>query len=644
MARRSTLSVLWRVGWLNITLAALAATAGEPADVRLQTAYRELRFAEMYPPEAVQLIQTRLQDAPRAVTVLAELAKEQQSSVRILVATLLGHLGEAAGADTLWVLLLDPVESVRVTASGALLRLRKSTPITSSFAGLKHESPAVRGLTAATLGSLGDKNAEPSLVEALSDPEERVRLEVARALGSCGTKASVPPMLKQLSQEKSVLSRTALVRTLGGHQGPEVTDALTKSLNEDPDWHVRAAAALGLGGLCANPAEGKRMTDMMSGKVQGDDFALVRDRAVDALGAARGEEAMLALVQAILSDSCDSRVHAVQSVCLNKIAGIVPHLMPHVYHPTAEVREKILVIFGTLGGQQQLPVVAEATADPDPSVRLAAVNALRQMGQRGGSAVLLAKLADSDPHIRAAAVRVLGGMGDRSVSLKLLPLLQDDSGFVRAATAEALGKLGDRSAILPLIDMLVGKKLGPEEGAGGQGLVVGLTNTFLNSIAEMTGPNQKVRVVEALGVLRAAESVDAVVEHGLRAEDPTLRAVSAYTLGQIGDPKAVGPLQSAVRPYYDTMPLDTTYVINPGIATEDDKARQRREGEARVRASVAWALGQIGDPDPSVRGILKQALNDPNSLVRDAATEALTRIEEKIERLAARSVSSTQPR
>jgi HEAT repeat protein len=92
------------------------------------------------------------------------------------------------------------------------------------------------------------------------------------------------------------------------------------------------------------------------------------------------------------------------------------------------------------------------------------------------------------------------------------------------------------------------------------------------------------------------------------------------------------------------MPLDTTYVINPGIATEDDKQRQRREGEARVRASVAWALGQIGGTDPSVRVILKQALNDPNSLVRDAAAESLTRIEEKIERLASRSVTDTKPR
>jgi HEAT repeat protein len=431
MARRSTLSAFYWVGLLNIALAAAATAVGEPVDARLKTAYRELRFAEMYPPEAVQMIQTRLQDAPRAVTVLAELAKDQQPAVRILVATLLGHLGEAVGAETLWVLLLDPVESVRVTAAGALLRLRRFTPIVSSFDGLKHESPAIRGLTAATLGSLSDKNAEPALVEALGDPEERVRLEAARALGSCGTKASVPPMLKQLSQDKSVLTRTALVRTLGGHQGPEVTDALSKALQEDPDWHVRAAAALGLGGLCANPAEAKRMTAMMAGRMQSDDFALVRDRAVDAMGCARDEEALLALLQAILSDSCDSRVHAVQSVCLNKIAGIVPHLMPHIYHPNAEVREKIFVIFGELGGSQQLPAVAEAAADPDPSVRLAAVNALRQMGQRGGALILLAKLSDPNPHIRAAAVKVLGGMGDRSVSLKLLPLLQDDSGFVR---------------------------------------------------------------------------------------------------------------------------------------------------------------------------------------------------------------------
>ena len=63
-----------------------------------------------------------------------------------------------------------------------------------------------------------------------------------------------------------------------------------------------------------------------------------------------------------------------------------------------------------------------------------------------------------------------------------------------------------------------------------------------------------------------------------------------------------------------------------------DEARRMKEKEARVRASVAWALGNIGDP--GARETLLKAVNDQNSLVRDAAVEALARITEKEEKLA----------
>ena len=56
-----------------------------------------------------------------------------------------------------------------------------------------------------------------------------------------------------------------------------------------------------------------------------------------------------------------------------------------------------------------------------------------------------------------------------------------------------------------------------------------------------------------------------------------------------------------------------------------------------TRASVAWALGQIGDAN--AKEILTRAANDENSLVRDAAGEALAKITEKQEKVAAGSAN-----
>jgi HEAT repeat protein len=111
------------------------------------------------------------------------------------------------------------------------------------------------------------------------------------------------------------------------------------------------------------------------------------------------------------------------------------------------------------------------------------------------------------------------------------------------------------------------------------------------------------------------------------------------SLGKIGEVRAVQPLEATVRPYYDTAPDDNQGVtISSGQV--DENMRLRKEKESRVRASVAWALGQIADP--SAQEILRRAMNDENSLVRDAAAEALAKITEKQERVA-EGQPATQP-
>src|SRR5207249_1470231 len=96
------------------------------------------------------------------------------------------------------------------------------------------------------------------------------------------------------------------------------------------------------------------------------------------------------------------------------------------------------------------------------------------------------------------------------------------------------------------------------------GVVIGGGREFLAEFSQLTELQQKTRAVEALGVLRAPEAVDTIVKYGLRAEDPILRAVSAYSLGQIKDPRAVGPLQETVRPYYSFAPVDLEGVLDVG--------------------------------------------------------------------------------
>ena len=617
------------VAGLSTTFSGLCVPAPEPADPKLAAAYRRLHFPQMYPPAAVSSIMDRLQNEKEAIGPLTEFAKDQKPEVRVLAAALMGELGDSEAARPLWEMTRDDSELVRTTAASALARLAQITPVSISVVGLKDKRPSVRRLTAAALRNLHDRAAELALIDTLHDEDEMVRMEVASALAGCGTLTCIPSLIEAL-QDRSVLVRTAAAASLGRFNDSASVSALIDAM-KDSDWHVRAAAIQSLAMVTSqHDQRTAAVSGPIIGKLKSDDYALVRDRAADALWLPNDENAVTALVQALISEDRAARFHAAQAIIACKAVSALPQLIQYRHHPNAEVREKIMDIFGSIGNNDQLAAVIEATSDTDPTVQLAAVTALRKMQERGGADTLVGKLSDSNPHVRAAAARALGDMGDRSLTAKLVPLLRDESGYVRSAAAEALGKLGDRTAITPLIDLLAGTKPS-DKGQGAGGLVVGTGGSFLSELSQLTDLQQKSRAVEALGVLRAPEAVEPIIKYGLKSDDATLRAVSAYSLGEIRDQRALEPLQDAVRPYYKTAPLDVENVIDVGAGSVPDTLRIQREREARVRASVAWALGQIGDS--SAGATLKQALNDQNSLVRDAAAEALAKISERAEKI-----------
>jgi HEAT repeat protein len=609
--------------------------ASAPADPKLALAYQHLHFDRQYPAEAVSFIQDKLQKAPRAMDVLPDLAKDERADVRVLVASLLGELGEPDGAKVLWTLTRDDTDYVRTTAAGAIVRLARLTPLTISWDGLKDPRADVRRLTVALLGQVADQSAESNLVQAARDPDPSVRAEAIGSLGACGTSASIPSLVEAM-RDQNVLVRTAAASSLGRFDDASAIPPLLDALN-DSDWHVRATAIMSLSSVAGEQTDRvARIIDPIAARLQDDQYALVRDRAADALARPNNDKAVAALVQAIVSENREARFHAHEAIMRSRAVAALPLLARHVHDKNRDVREKIIRIFGEIGGQDQVPLVTEALSDSDPIVRLAAVEALRRLQGEGVVDALEAKCSDADSNVRARSARALGNLGDRKALPKLVELLRDPDGFVRGAAAEALGQLGDRTATTALIQVLTGEKQPTPPGAEQDGLVIGMQPGLLPEIAKLKLVEEKIIAAKALGDIRDPAAVDPLIERGLQAEDPGLRAESAVSLGKIGQQRAVKPLEAAVRPYYESAPVDTQGVtISSGPI--DEKMRLLKEKESRVRASVAWALGQIADP--SAQETLKRALNDENSLVRDAAAEALAKISDKQERAAAVSTS-----
>lgn len=609
-----------------VAAARLSAQQTDPVDPQLRDAYRRVRFERQFPPEAVAYIQAQLQNEERASKKLAELATDQRPEIRSLVALLLGELGQPEGAATLWKLIRDDVELVRITAAGAFVRLRSLTSFPVSTDGLRDERNTVRRLVAAALCQLADKAAEGALIDALRDDDERVRMEIVQALGpmSCGTAAAMPSMVEML-HDPSVPVRDRTARVLGQFSDPVVVTHLIQAL-KDPDWHVRAAAADSLGGWVRK--EPSAIAPLIA-VLQGDEYALVRDRAADSLALPEDEKSINALVEAILSDNRDARYHAAKAIVKSRATSALPKLVDRRNHADPEVRLKIYEVVGGIGGTDQVTVLLEATSDADANVRIAAIDALRRLRERGAVKVLIERLNDPSPHVRAHSARVLGELGDRESVKAVVSLLRDSNGFVRGAAAEALGKLGDATAVPSLVQVLTGERGADDrENVDEQGLVIGTGARELPDVLRQKRVEEKVKAVQALGEIADPSAADPIINNGLRAQDATLRAESAIALGKMKVERAVEPLKETVAPYYQDIPMDTENIIASETSVPDS-VRLAREKDARVRASVAWALGQIGNP--GAVQTLNRALNDPNSLVRDAAIEALQKITERQE-------------
>jgi HEAT repeat protein len=241
------------------------------------------------------------------------------------------------------------------------------------------------------------------------------------------------------------------------------------------------------------------------------------------------------------------------------------------------------------------------------------------------------KLTDPSPHIRAAAVRFYGETGDSRHATRISGLLFDDNHYVRAAAAEALGRFGDRSAIRPLMDVLTQQPPGgePDGAPGGTNatVVLGSGQETLPEFIAREFRHHKQEAIKILGDLRAVEAVPLIVASGLRSDHFGLQSTAAWALGQIGDRRAVEPLLEILRSFYAAAATDIKDRFADDNSKVARKIRQKSEALANVRRNAVWALGRIGDP--AATPVLRQALNDPNSLVREAAAEALAELEKR---------------
>jgi len=243
----------------------------------------------------------------------------------------------------------------------------------------------------------------------------------------------------------------------------------------------------------------------------------------------------------------------------------VPRLVERERHGTDDVRKAARAELQRVGGHGLQPLLEALRDDKEPSHR-AAVAVLGHLGNKGAAAPLV-HLARQEPQhdstriigtlnesldreVRVEALVAAGRLGDPRVLTDVLPLMEHPDISMREAATFTLGRSGDRRAVpalikalgdrRPSVQMLACLGLAQIDDGRGATAAIGVLNDARRD--DIT----RGACAYAIGVRRATAGIPALLA-ALADNRGEAQRLAAWSLGQLGDSRALGPL---VRAYF----------------------------------------------------------------------------------------------
>jgi len=292
------------------------------------------------------------------------------------------------------------------------------------------------------------------------------------------------------------------------------------------------------------------------------------------------------------------REEAIQSLAKSDHPAAHEAMIEALEHPLKEIRIQMGLLLAGFQEPKAIPILIDTLHSKDIGIRSNAVTALTKVGLPTVPD-LRNVLYDSDRNARLAAIQALGEIGDISATPDLLKMLQDIDEDVRVNTVEAFGKIKDNAALQALFEVLRDTKnnvrlhnavISALMSIGNADAVPELSKCLLNDEDKYTRFNAAV----ALREIRNVAALPALKE-ALHDTAFEVRQIAANALGKIGDTSVIPALQEALR-----------------------------DSDSGVRECVVNALGEIGNT--SALPTLIEALQDKDIVVIDRTLGALKRI------------------
>ena len=475
--------------------------------------------------------------------IMARVGPDTAKPARIWMLRKLDPMGRDEVVAGLARLMRDPDAEIRETARRALA----NNPSPKAAAALRAELAKAdndewRVAMINALGWRGDTASVRAFIRFAGDRNEAVAKAAIAALGDVADDVAVAALGDMLKAGR-----------------PSVRDTVI-------DANLRAAEQLAVRG---KQAEAAAIYERMLAASQPEP---VRVAGVYGLAAARGEEALPQLVALIAGK--DARMQLAAARAAQDIPGraVTSRLAAAMNEVSPEGQALLLDVLGRRGDPEALPAVTSAVRSEDSAVRLAALGALRFIGNGSSVALLAERAAGGTPEeqtvARDALARLRGadidgvvidaiGSANGPVRGELVkaaaarritaavPLLfaaaADADESVRVAALNALGGLSTAKDLGKLVDILV-KAEGEQTLKAAEDAVVGVAQKLddreertAQIVAAMNGarPTAQASLVRVLGRLQGRSAL-AAVRKASTSDDAVVKAAATEALARWG--------------------------------------------------------------------------------------------------------------
>jgi len=313
------------------------------------------------------------------------------------------------------------------------------------------------------------------------------------------------------------------------------------------------------------------------------------------------------------ADSISSLLEALQTRDLDllpiyeQVLARIPSASPALTKTLQEahpiIRGRVADVLSLRKDPKTVPVLLEALKGEYYTVRTRAAIALGRIGDRQAIDPLLAALKDPEDEVRIAACLGLGFFKDPNTFDDIATVLLDDPKIeVRQAAAKALGNTAHPAA--------------------SQYLMEALHDSFWWYEREVAA-GDLLSAIEKMGSVAVLSLIEA-----LRDKEGTARKFAATLLGNIGDPRGIEPLGSALYDlHHDVGEVSAQALAKFGVPSFEILVEALEHPEIWVRIHSVDVLPLVNEPRVGL--VLLEMLKDPEREVKKHVIQAMGVLKDK---------------